>query len=501
MGKKSGPAAPAAPDPMKTAQAQGQVNKETAIAQANLNRIDQYTPEGSLTYQQTGTNADGTPRYSQTMQYSAGEQAKYDQANKIALELGGLAGDNISRVAEAQSKPFTYDGMTPMTTSIGGGLPDIKYGSGTGYSTQGSIGPQGQVRDLADGAGGDITKGLDYSGLTKLPGTDDFSADARRVADSVYNQATSRLDPNFQQRESDTRSRLAAQGISENSDAYRRELDNFGRDRNDAYNQATYSAQQAGANEQSRLFGLSLNARQQGQNEVNTQGQFANSAQQQGYSQQANTVQQNNQSQDQRYSQALAAAELFNNSQNQRFAQDQTAIGTNNAAVGQAFNQEGANAALGNQGRQQQITEAAYLRNLPLNDIAALMAGTQVNAPQFGNVAQVGVAAPDYQGLVTNNFNQAMSKYNTDQQNRSAGLGGLFGLAGSVAGAISDIRFKADIKRIGQLANGIATYTFRYIGDTMTRFGVMAQEVLTQKPEAVGMLPNGTLYVDYSKVY
>lgn len=487
---------------MKTAQAQGAVNKETAIAQANLNRIDQYTPEGSLTYTQNGVNADGTPRYSQTMKYSADEQAKYDQANKIALAFGNVANDNVNRVAQAQAQPFSYDGMTPITTSVGGGGPGVKYGTGQGYQTQSSIGPQGQVRDLADGAGGQIQKSLDYSGLTALPGTNDFSADARRVADSVYGQATSRLDPAFTQQDSDMRAKLAAQGISENSDAYRREVDNFGRTRNDAYNQANFSAQQAGANEQSRLFGLSLTARQQGQNEANTQGQFANSAQNQGYQQAANTTQQNNQAQDQRYSQALAAADLFNSSQNQRFNQDQSAIGMNNAAVGQQFNQDAANAALGNQGRQQQIQEATYLRNLPLNEIAALMSGSQVNSPAFGNVAQVGVAAPDYQGLVSNNYNMAMQKYNQDQANRSSGIGGLFGLAGSLgAAAISDMRFKEQIKRIGVLANGLATYSFKYIGDTITRFGVMAQEALQIRPDAVKTLPNGVLYVDYSKVY
>jgi hypothetical protein len=64
MGKKSGPAAPAAPDPVATAQAQGQYNKDAAITQANLNRIDQYTPQGSITYSQIGTNSDGTPKYS-----------------------------------------------------------------------------------------------------------------------------------------------------------------------------------------------------------------------------------------------------------------------------------------------------------------------------------------------------------------------------------------------------------------------------------------------------
>lgn len=422
------------------------MNKDAAIAQANLNRIDQHTPQGSLTYQQIGTNSDGTPRYSQTQTLSADEQAKYDQANKVALALGGLAGDNISRVQDVQSKPFNFDGMTDLRTSIGQNIPGVNFGSGANpNNVQGS---------------------LDYSGLTKLPGTDDFSADAQRVASSVYGQATSRLDPQFQQRESDTRARLAAQGISENSDAFRREMDNFGRDRTDAYNQANFAATQAGANEQSRLFGLALGARQQGQNEVNTQGDFANSAA------------------GQQFQQALAAA------------------GFGNQAQAQAFNQDAAAAAFQNQGRQQQINEASYLRNLPLNEIAALLSGSSVNNPQFQNVSQVGVAAPDYQGGVWNQFDAQQRQYEQAQANRSAGLGSIFGTLGSVAGlALSDRRVKRDIKRIGTLPNGLPTYAFKYVNDNVQRFGVMAQDALKIIPEAVGRLASGILYVNYAKVY
>lgn len=501
MGK--GPKQPAAPDPVATAQAQAQMNKETAVAQANLNRIDQYTPQGNIKYEQIGTNADGTPQYKQTQTYSPIEQQKYDQGNQVDIALNDLAINNIGRVQDAQSKPFTYDGMTPQVTSIGGGLPDMKYGPNGSYGVQNTIGNQGTVKDMPFGLGGNVQKGLDYSGLTALPGTGDFSADAKRVADSVYSQATSRLDPQFGQSESDMRARLAAQGISENSDAYRREMDNFNRAKTDAYNQANYSAQQAGSAEQSRIFGLALNARQQGQNETNAQGAFANTAQQQEFAQGAATYDQNNQAQDQRYQQALGLADLFNQANQQQFSQDQSAAGFSNSARTQGFNEQSANATLANQGRQQQINEATYLRNLPLNDIAALLGtGGGVAEPNFQPVAQVGVAAPDYQGIVMNNYNQAMANYQQKLAAKNGMMGSLFGLGGSVAtAAISDRRLKYDIKRVGQLANGLATYAFKYIGSRLQQFGVMAQEALQIVPGAVGQLPNGTLYVRYKEVF
>jgi hypothetical protein len=177
--------------------------------------------------------------------------------------------------------------------------------------------------------------------------------------------------------------------------------------------------------------------------------------------------------------------------------------GFNNQAGAQQFNQDVQNANFANTGRQQQIQEATYLRNLPLNDIAALLGtGGGVQQPQFSSVSQVGVAAPDYQGAVYNTFNAQQNQYNQAQANRSAGLGSIFGLAGSLAPlAFSDIRLKYDIKRIGMLANGLATYTFSYIGSKARQFGVMAQEALDVVPEAVVVAPNGYLAVDYRKVW
>lgn len=443
MGKDT-PQAPAPPDPVATANAQAAANKDSAIAQANLNRIDQYTPQGSITYQQTGTNADGTPKYAQTQAYSASQQALYDQQNQVAQALGGLATDNIGKVAATQAQPFNYDSATPLQTSVGGNLPAIQYGA--------SADP--------------IQKNLDLSGVTPLPGTGDFSADAARVANSVYGQATSRLDPQWQQSNSDLASRLANQGISNDSDAYRREMDNQSRAQNDAYTSAQNAAQQAGSDEQSRIFGLALQAHQTGVADASTTGNFANSA------------------------------------QNQGFQQGQQAVATSNTAQNQGFDQQLTNANLNNAGRTQQEQEMTYLRNLPLNDIAALLGtGGGVQNPTFSNVSQVGVAAPDYQGAVYANYNAANQQYNQQLQAQSQGLGSIFGAIASAAPLVmSDRRLKHSIKQIGTLANGLKTYVFSYVGSTAKQFGVMAQEVLQVAPQAVVNV-GGYYAVDYRKVW
>lgn len=62
---------------------------------------------------------------------------------------------------------------------------------------------------------------------------------------------------------------------------------------------------------------------------------------------------------------------------------------------------------------------------------------------------------------------------------------------------ISDIRLKTDIVLIGKAENGLPLYTFRYLGDTAIYQGVMAQDVLKFMPEAVVVMPNGYMAVNY----
>lgn len=97
---------PAPPDPAATAAAQAASNKETAIANANLNRVDQYGPQGSVQYQVIGTNEDGTPKYRQDTYYSPAYQAMFDNQTTIANKLGQFGISQGEKVGELLSKPF-----------------------------------------------------------------------------------------------------------------------------------------------------------------------------------------------------------------------------------------------------------------------------------------------------------------------------------------------------------------------------------------------------------
>jgi hypothetical protein len=141
-------------------------------------------------------------------------------------------------------------------------------------------------------------------------------------------------------------------------------------------------------------------------------------------------------------------------------------------------------------GRQQAYNEALSSRNQPINEISALMSGSQVSQPQFQSTPQTGVGGVDYTGLVNQNYQGQLAKAN-------AGMGGLFGLASAGIGLLSDRRAKTDIRRVGALHNGLVVYSYRYKGEAETQIGLMADEVERMHPEAVTRGPDGLQRVRY----
>jgi hypothetical protein len=74
-------------------------------------------------------------------------------------------------------------------------------------------------------------------------------------------------------------------------------------------------------------------------------------------------------------------------------------------------------------------------RNQPLNEINALLSGSQVSQPNWVNAPQSQVANTDYAGLMNSNYNQRFAGWQQGQQNMQSLMGGLFGLgAGGLAG-------------------------------------------------------------------
>ena len=205
MGKKSGGSAPAAPDPAATAAAQSTLNKETAMAQGTLSRINEYTPYGSSVYNKTGME-NGVPVYDRTTTLSPEQKAIYDQQTNISSQLNTLAGDQIGRVGESMADPFSYEGMPSAPT--------------------------------ADAAA------------------------RQQTIDALYGQYSSRLDPRFSDEQTALETQLANQGLAVGDNAYTSAMESFGRTKNDAYTSALNQSVASGGAEQSRLFGLQGNERE-----------------------------------------------------------------------------------------------------------------------------------------------------------------------------------------------------------------------------------------------
>lgn len=149
------------------------------------------------------------------------------------------------------------------------------------------------------------------------------------------------------------------------------------------------------------------------------------------------------------------------------------------------------------QGRGQATQEALAERNQPINEIAALMSGSQVSQPNFVNPNMPTIPTTDNAGLINQNYQQ--KQQNAQQQNAFMQniMGGLFGL-GSAGIMASDERVKDDIKKVGETNDDQPIYQFRYKGSPMMQLGLMAQEVEKKKPAAVVEV-GGIKHVDYRK--
>ncbi|WP_197486917.1 tail fiber domain-containing protein, partial [Rhizobium bangladeshense] len=141
-------------------------------------------------------------------------------------------------------------------------------------------------------------------------------------------------------------------------------------------------------------------------------------------------------------------------------------------------------------------------RNQPLNEISALMSGSQVNQPNYVNSPTTQLPTVDQAGLINENYNQKMGQYNQEVARSNAAMGGLFGLGSALLGgwAMSDRRLKQAVHRIGETASGLPVYEYEYLWGGGRQVGLMADEVETVAPGAVAVGPGGFKMVNYAGV-
>ncbi|HXP66487.1 MAG TPA: tail fiber domain-containing protein [Steroidobacteraceae bacterium] len=112
--------------------------------------------------------------------------------------------------------------------------------------------------------------------------------------------------------------------------------------------------------------------------------------------------------------------------------------------------------------------------------------------PGYSGTATSQTSPADISGLYNNQYQSQLAGYNAGQSSSNSMMSGLFGLGSSAIGAyMSDRRMKRDIRRVGTWANGLAVYTYRYVGESARHIGFMADEVRKVAPTAVLRFADG----------
>ena len=290
----------------------------------------------------------------------------------------------------------------------------------------------------------------DLSTLGNAPTANFNSLGAAPVANEQTRQAVrqsiqDREKPYQDRRLQQLQSRLDTQGIAQGSKAYSDAM--F--DNNRSINDFNLAADNQALNQMSQLYGLEADQRGRATNEIGQQFDFSNQARDRSL----------------------------------RDIESQYALDAN--------------------ARDRGVNELTQQRQIPLNELAAMLSGSQVQGPQFVSTPAPSVQAGDIQGATYANYQGAQNAYNQQLASRGSAKGGLGDLAGALGSAAitkySDRRLKTNIKKVGQLANGLFIYIFDYIWGGPQEIGVMSDEVREIMPHAVSTR-NGFDVVDYSEV-
>lgn len=489
-----------APDPYQTANAQSAANENAARMTAQLNRANQYTPWGSQVWENLGGD-----QWKSTITLSPEQQKLLDLQTQLSLGLGGAQSAAMQRVSDTFSQPVSTEGMTQRLdpyeaynlatrdrVNLRPVAENAQVASQRALDIAGDAATnlQGQVLSSPLPSVRRVENAPVYRGLGGSVPTSN-EAYRKSVEDALYERAASRLDPRFQQATSNQEARLAAQGITQGSEAYGREVDNLGRERTDAYRQAVLDAIAGGEAATAGQFGRDLAGRQQGIGEQ--QALFTNALARRG---------QNLAAENQYFGQELArrgqGLQEYGTTAGTALAAQRSAVDT---SLGERQNElSSTNIAKGYSDitadqRNQQLAELLQLRGLNLNELNALRSGAQVQTPQFGSTQSgANVQAAPYSQNVWNAYNAEQGQQ--AQQMSQLGDLGTMALTAFKVGGFSDRRLKSDILRTGTHPRGFGLYTYTIFGQRQS--GVMADEVAAILPEAVTTHPSGFQMVDYS---
>lgn len=498
MGKSS-PSMPPPPDPYASASAQGRMNQEQAILEAQLNRNNVVSPWGTSTWEQTaapsaasqdpnfaaklaeaqrviairqeadrvtgGNNsrmfradadaeranldallamqAPGATSYTQRIALSPAEQLAQSQG----YQRGTAANDAIMRkYGEIQNSP----GLGSLPQMISGlntsGLPGLKTGLNlagmpgliSGLNMSGLPGLKSALN--LEGMP-ELIRSLNLQGLPDISGGPGGYEGSRRAVEEAM---MSRIQPQFDRQRSSLQTEMANMGIPMGSEMYSTGFNELNQGLNDARMQAVL----AGGQEQSRLFDMASRGRGQLTQEQLANAGLASSSRQQLTQEQSENARLASLSRQQLTQEQLSNAGLASAARQQLTGEQQMTADMASQARQQLVGEQLSNAGLAAQARQQGVSE----QQLPYQQIAMLLGGIpnpgQIPTNPMGNTQ---MAPGDFQGAQQAAYQaqQQAAQQRAQQQAQMAGnttsLLGTLAMAGAMAYG-SDERMKEGVK-------------------------------------------------------
>lgn len=122
--------------------------------------------------------------------------------------------------------------------------------------------------------------------------------------------------------------------------------------------------------------------------------------------------------------------------------------------------------------------------------------GADLNQSFYNNYLQQ-LSGLSSQGLQAGGLVAGTGQTSSSTGGSPSTLGSIASTVGGIASIFSDRRLKTAIRKVGEFADGLGIYTFRYYGQKQRVRGVMADEVEKIRPWALGPIVAGFATVNY----
>ena len=376
----------------------------------NANRVNYSDSSGTNQWSsEAGLDPYGQPitNWSNTVTLNPTLQATVDAQQQLGRDRAEMGGEMFGRVANELGEAPDWSQLQDW-----GGVP------GAYQLDSASLDPNLDYSGASALSDPSRFRSYDFSSLGDFEDSGDLRA---RVEDEYYDKALSRLDPQWEQQTKDFEASMRAQGLQPGDRQWDQRMAQFQDSRNDAYGGAQYDATRAGGAEFDRASGLDLARRGMLAEELRggvdsynraAQGQFGESAQRRGI-------------------ETGEAQDIWSGFNQSQLAQS----GDNRATAGQNFDQQMMQSQYANSLRQSQMAQELMQRGASLNEINALLAGSQVQLPGQPNTP-IGTAPADSQFLTGKYMNERAS--NERKANSNAQIQGWGELAGQGVGLYGD---------------------------------------------------------------